>query len=171
MVLMNLSDPQEKEISTLFRFFDRDRDGLISPRSAVKLCEILGFHYQQERSMPGESGGMPLTEDDMLSWVDHFVGQMNRNEELRLSQRVTLLRSCDVDADARPGHKVTKESILEFLKAEGHSVRPEMVDMLMDEYGTNGQMSKFELGQLLGTKSRRSGSASRERGGSAGTSR
>ena len=42
--LSHLSDPQAKEIQAIFSFLDTDNDGILSLRSANRLCELLGFH-------------------------------------------------------------------------------------------------------------------------------
>lgn len=153
-MVATLSDGQAKEVVALFRFFDRDRDGLISPRSATKLCEQLGFHLDPARSK-GEAGSMPVSSQDLLDWVDDFMGQCQRNEELRLTQRMALLRSCDVFAGpSHAGHKVSREALEKFLATEEHAVQPAELDALLEECGTDDQLSRRELRELISRKSK-----------------
>ena len=132
MTLSNLSDPQTKEIICLFKFFDTDRDGLISPASASKLCEQLGFHLEPAQ-FGGEPNTAPLALPDLLAWCDNFCGQCLRSADLRDAQRFALLRACDVFAS---GPRVSKEALIHFLTGEQHAVHPEAVDALLSEVGT-----------------------------------
>ena len=145
MTLTNLSDPQTKEIAALFKFFDTDRDGLISPRSATKLCEQLGFHLEPAH-FSGDPGSTPLALPDMLDWCDSFCGQCNRSNDLRLAQRFQLLRACDVFAK---GPRVSQDAMLQFLSLGQHAVRPEAVEQMLIEVGTEGELSKRDMAQLL----------------------
>ena len=104
--LYNLSDTQTKEILAIFEFLDTDRDGLISPRSAAVLCEKLGFH--PEPPGPSDPGTKPMRSDDLLAWIDSFMGQVMRDDELRLTQRYALLKSMDVFATSKS--RLTKQS-------------------------------------------------------------
>lgn len=146
--LANLSDQQTQNIITLFNFFDTDRDQLISPRSAVKLCERLGFHPEPAQ-FGGDPGSSPLALQDLLSWVDTFCGQCGRSEELRLAQRFALLRSCDVFAS---GQRVSREALEAFLESEQHSVQAASLDALLQETGTDGHLTKSDLLALAAPK-------------------
>ena len=146
--LGNLSDTQSDELATLFKFFDTDKDGLISPRSCTKLCERLGFHLEPA-SFAGDAGSTPLTLEDLLGWVNQFCGQCERSEELRLAQRFTLLRHYDV---LTAGQKVSREALSSFLEGEQHVVTDEALDALLAEVGTNGGLTKPDLAMLIGRK-------------------
>ena len=150
MSCVNLSDPQTKEIVALFRLYDNDNDGLVSPRSATKLCETLGFHLEPAH-FSGDPGSSPLTLQDLLGWIDNFCGQCLRSDELQRAQRFALLRSCDVFAS---GQRVSREALASFLEEEQHSVTPEALDALLAEMGTNGQLSKDDLKMIVGKKKR-----------------
>ena len=143
--LGNLSDPQTKEIIALFQFYDTDRDGLVSPRSATKLCEHLGFHLEPAH-FSGDPGSTPLSLPDVLSWCNNFCGQCLRSDDLRLAQRFALLRNCDVFAGSQ---RISREALMQFLTLEQHSVRPEAVDALLSEVGTNDQLSKKDVASLM----------------------
>jgi Ca2+-binding EF-hand superfamily protein len=145
MTLSNLSDPQTKEVMALFQFFDTDRDGLVSPRSASKLCSQLGFHLEPAH-FAGDPGSTPLSLPDLLNWVDNFIGQCQRSKELSLAQRFALLRACDVHAS---GPRVSREALMHFLTLEKHTVGPEAIDELLEEVGTDGQLSKSDLAAVL----------------------
>lgn len=145
MTLSNLSDPQTKEILALFAFFDTNRDGLISPRAATKLCERLGFHLEPA-AFAGDPGSSPLSRADLLAWCDNFCGQCLRSDELRSTQHFALLRHCD---PFESGQRVSKEALLNFLALEQHSVQPEAVDALLGDLGSNGQLSKAEMAALV----------------------
>ena len=75
-------------------------EGLLSPRSASSLCDKLGFHTELPHS-PGELPQSPISREDFLSWIDTFMGQIMRDDELRLAQRYALLKSCD---ESSTGH-------------------------------------------------------------------
>ena len=150
----NISDPQAKEIATLFSHFDTDRDGYISPRSATKLCQVLGFHLEPS-SLNSSS---PLCLQDVMSWCDTFCGQCLRNDELRLAQKFSLLRGCDIFAS---GSRISRAALAKFLDEEGHVVRPEVLEVLMQEIGTEGQLSKADLALLVGERSTRGSSPQR----------
>ena len=146
--LSNLSDPQTKEITQMFKFFDTDRDGLISPRSATKLCEQLGFHLEQAH-FAGDPGSTPLALHELLAWCDNFCGQCLRSDQLRLAQRFALLRACDTFAT---GPRVSRDALTNFLSLEQHSVKEEAVDALLMEVGTDGQLSKADMAALIGVR-------------------
>ena len=148
--LSNLSDPQSKEIVALFKFFDTDRDGLISPRTAIKLCAQLGFHLEPA-AFAGDPGSSPLTQNDLLNWCDNFCGQCLRSDDLRLAQRFALLRACDEFAT---GPRVSRDALLQFLASEQHQVQDEAVDALIIEMGTDGQLSKDDMAMLIGGRKR-----------------
>lgn len=147
MSLSNLSDPQTKEIEALFRFFDTDRDGLISPRSTSKLCEQLGFHLEPAH-FPGDPGSTPLSLDDLKVFIDKFSGQCLHSSDLRLAQRFALLRACDVFAN---GQRVTRDAMLQFLSLGQHAVSTEAVEQMLLEVGTDGELSKKDMANLLST--------------------
>ena len=146
MSVSNVSDAQSKEVIALFRFFDTDHDGLISPRSASKLCEQLGFHLEPAH-FSGDPGSSPISMPDLLSWIDSFCGQCARQPELALAQRFALLRACDIFAQ---GSKVSKEALIQFLAMEKHTVGEEAIDQLLDELGTDGCLSKADMATLIG---------------------
>ena len=148
MTLGNLSDTQSDELAILFEFFDTDKDGLISPRSCTKLCERLGFHLEPA-SFAGDAGSTPLSLEDLLGWVNQFCGQCEKSEELRLAQRFTLLRHCDV---LTSGQRVSREALSSFLEGEQHVVTDEALDALLAEVGTNGALTKPDLALLIGKK-------------------
>lgn len=160
MTLSNLSDPQTKEIIALFKFFDTDRDGLISPRSATKLCEQLGFHLEPAH-FPGDPGSSPIALPDLLSWCDSFCGQCLRSEDLHHTQRFALLRACDIFAS---GPRVSRDALVQFLALEQHTVRPEAIEQLLTEVGTDGQLSKSDLESLL-SQGRQPGAARKQAAG------
>lgn len=169
MVLFNLSEAQTNEISAVFEFLDTDRDGLLSPRSALHLCEKLGFH-PEPASGPGEPGSVPLSVDDFLSWMDKYIDQLVRDEEqkdgeLRLAERYALLKSCDVFASAKG--RLTRRPIEAYLTSEQHKVPPEVLDALMDEVGDGHSLSKQQFAQLIGntkTAGRQGGGGSKQGG-------
>ena len=159
MTLSNLSDPQTKEVIALFKFFDTDRDGLISPRSATKLCEQLGFHLEPAH-FSGDPGSTPLSLSDLLAWCDSFCGQCARSDDLHIAQRFALLRSCDVYAS---GPRVSRDALIQFLANEQHAVSSEAVDALLSEMGGDGQsLSKADVAALVGA--RKAAAAQHERG-------
>ena len=143
--LANLSDPQTKEIEAMFKFFDTDRDGLISPRSATKLCEQLGFHVEPAH-FAGDPGSTPLAVHELLAWCDNFCGQCLRNDALRMAQRFALLRACDTFAT---GPRVSRDALMNFFQLEQHTVKEEAVDSLLMELGTDGQLSKQDLAAFI----------------------
>lgn len=153
----NISDPQAKEIVVLFNFYDADRDGLISPRSATKLCQELGFHLEPTSLALSST---PLSLQDVLNWCDTFCGQCLRNEELKLAQKFALFRSHDAFA---AGPRISRTAIEKFLQQEGHVVRPEVLDQLVKEIGTEGQLSKSDLVMLVGASERSDHKASPQR--------
>jgi hypothetical protein len=154
MTLGSLSDQQTKEVAQLFRFFDNNRDGLISPRSATKLCERLGFHPEPLKACT------PLTLRDVLSWCNSFCGQCSSSDELRTAQRFALLRSCDPFAS---GQRISRTALENFLVQEQHTVRPEVIDALLQDLGTDGQhLTKADLKALVAKHSR--GQPGRPRG-------
>lgn len=148
MTLGSLSDPQAKEIVTLFQLFDTDKDGYITPQSACKLCQELGYNLDQSTLA---STTRPLNLHDVLSWCDTFCGQCLRSDDLRLTQRFSLLRGCDAFAT---GARITRDALLKFLEEEGHAVNADVVDQLLHEIGTEGELSKEDFGNLLGTNTK-----------------
>lgn len=155
MSVANLSDVQAKEVIALFRYFDTDRDGMLSPRSAAKLCERLGFHLEPPM-VAGDPGSTKVSLVDLLSWCDAYCGKCMKNEELKLAQRFALLAACDTFAT---GQRITRDALAQFLQLEQHTVRPEAIDALLNDLGTDGQLSKQQLQALVG--GRRSGGARR----------
>ena len=149
--LSNLSDGQTSELMSLFKFFDTDGDGLISPRSCTKLCERLGFHLETSQ-FAGDPGSTPLSMLDMLGWVDQYCGQCQKSDELALTQRFALLRHHDVFST---GNKISRDALANFLQEEQHVVTDEALDALLAEMGTNGSLTKPDLAMLVGSKNQK----------------
>ena len=97
------------------------------------------------------SGATPISADDVLAWVDDFMGQMQHNEDLRLAQKVALLRSFDALA-SESDNKVTREALMQFLTEQEQAVRPQEVDAMLNEFGTNDRLSRSDLRQIIGRR-------------------
>lgn len=85
-----------------------------------------------------------ITLPDVLSWCDDFELTTSRSAELQFAQKMTLLQR-----GARGG--ITRDGLLAFLAEDQHQVRPEVVDMMIDELGEDGRIGKEQLWALIGT--------------------
>ncbi len=94
----------------------------------------------------GDPGSTPLSQSDLLSWIDNVCGQCLRSDDLRLAQRFALLRNCDIEAS---GQRISREALMQFLTLEQHSVRPEAIDALLEEVGTDGGLTKADMASLM----------------------
>jgi hypothetical protein len=140
------------QVLALFRFLDTDNDGapparrwtlahghpchclqsdrivracagLLSPRSARNLCASLGFHVEPPRH-PGEPGATAIGSEDLLHWVDAYLGQAHRNKEIQNAQTFALLKSYDPYSSA--ARHVSRDALQVFLSSEQHKVRGRM---------------------------------------------
>ena len=134
--LQSLSDPQAREIGALFSFLDTDNDGRLSPRTAAHLCEMLGFTTEHE--------GMPplVSLPDVLGWCNAFQTTASKSEELKLTQRFTLLKG---GCGGESVHRASVDALMRFLNDEQHACRPEAVQTLIEEMGTEGAFTRATL--------------------------
>lgn len=156
--LSNLSDAQTKEIYALFHVLDTNSDNLLSPRSAHRLCEALGFHPDMQAQLGARGFSTPVSREDVLQWLDTFCGQAERSDEIRLAQRFALLKSCDQFADS--ASRVTRAALESFLASEQHKVQPEVVEALLDEVGDGHTLTKVQMASLLREKKSERGAQS-----------
>lgn len=121
-----VSDPQAREIGTIFKFMDTDGDGLLSIQHAIKLCERLGFHVDRSTLQHREEG---VSLRELLTWCDKFVGACTRSADLHLTQMFTLLQ--------RDGF-IAPEAMRQYLADEQYSFSPHLVNALVEHIGDEG---------------------------------
>eukprot|EP00322_Chrysochromulina_rotalis_P026075 CAMPEP_0115863830 /NCGR_PEP_ID=MMETSP0287-20121206/18887_1 /TAXON_ID=412157 /ORGANISM="Chrysochromulina rotalis, Strain UIO044" /LENGTH=151 /DNA_ID=CAMNT_0003318281 /DNA_START=6 /DNA_END=461 /DNA_ORIENTATION=+ len=148
----------------LFDLMDTNRDGMIEPKAARKICERLGFHPEPPQHS-GDPGSSAVTREDLLSWIDGYSEKANglnvQSAELKLSQRYALLRTLDLFGGGSQ-NQITRKALVGFLDEEQHKVRPEIVGKLLDEFGDGLTLTRSALAELLSEQLQR---AARSGGG------
>ena len=133
-----LSDPQTRDITAVFNFLDRDRDGHITPEAAIKLCERLGYHVDKADVRRQKVASL-LSLPDVLGWCESYAAACQRSDELRLTQLFTLLqksskRMPDRNLPAgKQGQVVTRRDLRDYLESEQHVVDHSVLEAFVEE--------------------------------------